>query len=195
MTRQDDAQATGPVTGPVAQAPMERNEHGQLRRTGEGWFVVNVADSVWERDSLTTITQFQGEVPFGQYGFNVDVLSPGVPSTSYHREYWEDESFFVLSGECILLVEGEERPLRAGDFFHSPAGTAHGFVGAGDGPCAMITVGARNVRPEGSQWGIYEHDPVAARYGACVAEDTPDAEVAYADNGDGEPAEPGWLPG
>jgi uncharacterized cupin superfamily protein len=183
-----------PEQGPISEAPMERDEGGALRRTGPGWFVVNVADAPWTRDGATTMTRFQGEQPFGQYGFNLDVLRPGVPSTSYHREYWEDESFFVLSGECILLVEDEERRLRAGDFFHSPAGTAHGFVGAGDGPCAMITVGARNVTPDGAQWGIYEHDPIAAKYDACVETDTPDPDVAYAGLDPSTPASPAWRP-
>lgn len=50
----------------------------------------------------------------------------------------------VLSGECRLLVEGEERLLRAWDLFHCPAGTEHIFVGAGDGPCVILTVGARS---------------------------------------------------
>lgn len=173
---------------------MERAEGGGLRPSGPGWFALNVADAVWQRDSLTTTADFQGTPRFGQYGFNVDVLQPGVPSTSYHREFWEDESFLVLEGECVLLVEGQERPMRAGDFFHSPAGTAHGFVGVGEGPCVMITVGARSVVPEGEQWGIYEHDPVAARHGACVAQDTSEPAVAYAQNADPVPAEPAWRP-
>jgi uncharacterized cupin superfamily protein len=41
----------------------------------------------------------------------------------------------VLQGECVALIEGEKRPLRAWDFAHCPAGTEHIFVGAGDGRC------------------------------------------------------------
>lgn len=187
---------TEPVTGPIAEAPMERTEQGQLRRSGPGWFLVNAADVYWNRDDMSTGTSFQGAVPFAQYGFNLDVLQPGAPSTRYHREMWEDESFFVISGECIVLVEGEERPMRAGDFFHSPAGTAHAFVGAGDGPCTMVTVGARGVRPESDQPDVvYEYDEVAARYGACVAETTSDPGVAYAHVGEAIPSSPGWVPG
>jgi hypothetical protein len=51
----------------------------------------------------------------------------------------------VLSRECRLLVEGEERLLRQWDFFQSPAGTEHIFVGAGEGPCVILMTG---VRPE-----------------------------------------------
>jgi quercetin dioxygenase-like cupin family protein len=39
--------------------------------------------------------------------------------TMYHREKAQ-EGFLVLSGECLLVVEGEERPLRQWDFFHCP---------------------------------------------------------------------------
>lgn len=63
-----------------------------------------------------------------------------------------------MSGTDQLQAPGPEHP----------AGTAHGFVGAGTGPCTMITVGARNAVPAGETWGIYEPDPVAARHKACV---------------------------
>jgi len=183
-----------PATGPVPEAALERDAHGALSPRGPGWFLLNVADAVWKRDGASANTKFQGDVPFGQYGFNVDVLQPGVPSTSYHREYWEDESFFVIEGECILLVEGEERRMRAGDLFHAPKGTAHGFVGAGDGPCTMITIGGRNLAPDGAQWGIYEANEVAAKHGACVAQDTPDPAIAYADLADPVQVDAAWVP-
>ena len=49
----------------------------------------------------------------------------------------------MLSGECLLLIEGQERRLRAWDFVHCPAWTEHVFVGAGTGPCAILAVGTR----------------------------------------------------
>ena len=55
---------------------------------------------------------------FAQPGINVTVLQPGQ-SGLYHAESGQ-EAFLVLSGECKLLVEGEERPLRPWDFFHAP---------------------------------------------------------------------------
>jgi uncharacterized cupin superfamily protein len=90
------------------------------------------------------------------------------------------EAFLVLSGQCRLLVEGEERLLRQWDFFHSPAGTEHIFVGAGDGPCAILMVGAR---PEG--WSArYPVSELAARYGASAEREPPGPEGPYA----------GWEP-
>jgi uncharacterized cupin superfamily protein len=95
--------------------------------------------------------------------------------------HWEanQEDFLVLSGEALLLVEGAERPLRTWDFVHCPPGTKHIVVGSGDGPCVILAVGARGLR-EGEVWGGYTVDEVALRHGAGVAEETNDAEVAYA---------------
>jgi len=60
----------------------------------------------------------------------------------YHGEDAQ-EDFLVLSGECLLIVEGEERQLKAWDFVYCSPWTEHVFVGAGDGPCVLLAVGAR----------------------------------------------------
>jgi uncharacterized cupin superfamily protein len=81
----------------------------------------------------------------------------------------------VLSGECTLIVEGEERVLRPWDFFHSPAGTEHIFVGAGDAPCVIMMAGAR-----GEDWQVrYPVSERAARYGASAEKETSDPRQAY----------------
>src|SRR5262249_60415037 len=108
-----------------------------------------------------------------QLGINVTVLEQGQ-STLYHAES-NQEAFLVLAGECRLIVEGEERRLRPWDFFHSPPRTEHAFVGAGDGPCVILMVGAR-VGPEVR----YPVSELAARYGARVERETSDPEHAYA---------------
>ena len=79
---------------------------------------------------------------FPQVGIRLKALWPGEPNGMYHSEEAQ-EDFLVLAGECLLLIEGEERPLRAWDFVHCPAGTEHIFIGAGDGPCLILMVGAR----------------------------------------------------
>ena len=86
---------------------------------------------------------FEGrDVAFGQIGYSLCVLQPGQPSGMYHSET-EQEDFLVLAGECLLLVEEQERRFAPWDFVHCPPGTAHIFVGAGDGPCAIFMAGAR----------------------------------------------------
>ena len=76
----------------------------------------------------------------------------------------------MLSGECLAIVEGQERPLKAWDFVHCPPGTEHIFVGAGDGPCVLFMAGARANR--GSE--VYTRDETALRHGAGVETETPD---------------------
>jgi uncharacterized cupin superfamily protein len=83
------------------------------------------------------------EEAFPELGINICVLRPGEPSCMYHEEEAQ-EDFLVLSGECLLVVEGDGRQLRAWDFFHCPPGTAHVLVGAGSGPCLVLAVGARH---------------------------------------------------
>jgi quercetin dioxygenase-like cupin family protein len=69
-----------------------------------------------------------GAVP--QLGYTIAVLEPGQSGGRYHREA-NQEDFLVLAGECLVIIEGEERHLKAWDFVHCPAHTEHGFVGGG----------------------------------------------------------------
>ena len=74
------------------------------------------------------------------------MLGPGEPIGMYHWET-DQEDFLVLSGEALLIVEGQERPLRQWDFVHCPPKTEHMIVGAGDGPCVVLAIElARRIR-------------------------------------------------
>jgi uncharacterized cupin superfamily protein len=158
----------------VSEAPLERTDAGFVPK-GEGWFVVNAKEARWfEHDKFGSGTSFEGEPEFKELGINIGVLEPGQPSCMYHRENAQ-EDFLVLLGECLLLVEGEERPLKAWDFVHCPPWTNHVFVGAGDGPCAILAVGRR-----GDEEIVYPVEQVALKHGAGVEAETPDAKQAYA---------------
>ena len=173
----------------VEEAKVVRGEGG-MRRETEGWFVANLRDVPWsESERFGAWTDLEGGVRFGQLGINVHVIRPGQPNCMYHRES-DQEDFLVLSGECVLIVEGKERRLRAGDFFHAPPETEHVFVGAGSGPCAILMVGART--PGATVF--YPVNPVARKHGAGVAKETPDPRVAYADMPPKRSARPAWLP-
>ena len=150
-----------------------------LTPVSEGWFVVNVRDAEWwSSETRGARCGFENEygdppVEFAQLGINVTVLEPGQ-TVLYHAEA-DQEAFLVVSGECTVLVEGQERRLGAWDFFHAPPWTAHGFVGAGDGPCVIVMAGSR------SGGGVhYPVSELAARYGASVAEETSDWRQANA---------------
>ncbi|MCY7303921.1 MAG: cupin domain-containing protein [Thermoleophilia bacterium] len=160
----------------MIEARLEDSGSG-LAPSSDGWFVVNVRDAEWESsDTFGSGCGFESrEISFPQIGINLNVLEPGQPSCLYHSES-QQEAFLVLSGECTLLVEGEERPLRPWDFFHCPAGTEHVFVAAGEGPCVIVMVGARSAKEQ----ILYPVSELAGRYGASVEEDTPDSKHAYA---------------
>jgi uncharacterized cupin superfamily protein len=175
----------------IPEARIEQTEHG-LAATGGGWFVVNAREARWRHrpgrgDSLpfTGWSDHEAETYFPQVGVVLFVLEPGEPIGMYH---WESnqEDFLVLSGEALLIIQGQERSLRRWDFVHCPAGTNHIIIGAGSGPCAVLAIGARDVNQEGP-WGGYTVDEVAARHGVGVNAETSDADVAYARFPDTEP--------
>lgn len=166
------------ISSPNHEAPLSDNGHG-LEPAGEGWYVVNVAEAAgWRNASFGSGVSFETKANrFEQFGINVQVLEPGQPNCRYHNES-DQEAFLVLAGECMLIVEEQERPLRAGDFFHCPANTRHVFVGAGSGPCAILMMGGRTAEDKGG----YPVSESAARHGASVTEATSDPRVAYADD-------------
>jgi uncharacterized cupin superfamily protein len=167
---------------PVPEATLTRTPHG-LTPSGEGWFIVNVAEARATRSPrFGAACRFEGERQFPQFGVNVRVLQPGQPNALYHRES-PQEDFLVLSGECLVMVEDQERPMMAGDFLHLPPGTGHVFIGAGDGPCAILMVGARDPAEE----ILYPVSETAARHGASVELQTSEPAVAYAGTPPPEP--------
>ncbi len=175
------------------EAKLVPGEDGGLAPAGDGWFVLNARDARWVDGELGKYTGFEGkEFRFPQLGININVLAPGEPMTMYHRENAQ-EDFLVIAGECVLIVDGIERPLRHWDLFHCPPGVDHAIVGAGEGPSVVVAAGLR-VPPE-EEGLVYPADPVAQQHGAAVAEETSDGDEAYARFTLRRTAyEDGWLP-
>lgn len=153
-----------------------------------GWFVVNAADAAWVgNEALSSRCTFESgprvlaERPdveprrFPEIGITLSVLEPGRPSGMYHAESAQ-ENFLVLSGTCLLVIEEQERELRAWDFVHCPAGTNHVFIGTGDQPCVVLMTGAR---PDGRTI-VYPRSEAARAHGAGVETETDSPEAAYA---------------
>ena len=144
---------------------------------------MNVRDAEWlttengeKRPSGSDCSFEAAAAEFEQVGIRLHVLPPGEPNGLYHSES-KQEDFLVLSGECTLLVEGEERRLGPWDFFHSPPGTEHIFIGAGSEPCVIFMVGAR-----GEDWHVrYPVSELAARFGASAAQEVSSPREAYTD--------------
>jgi uncharacterized cupin superfamily protein len=176
----------------VQEAPIEQTDTG-LAPAGEGWFVLNAREAQWQHaEGRGARLRFEGEAPFPQVGVSLFVLTPEEPIGMYHWEA-DQEDFLVIAGEALLIIEGQERPLRRWDFVHCPTGTNHIVIGAGDSPCVVLAIGARE-HQEGSGWGSYPVDEVALKHGAGVERETSDwEETGLADR---EPTRyrDGWLP-
>jgi uncharacterized cupin superfamily protein len=140
-------------------------------------FVINLADApaIGHPQRSTFIQLEPNGVTWPDTGVNVQIMQPGQPNCRYHSEPVQ-EDFFVLHGECIAIVDDEERRLRQWDFLHCPPGTDHVFVGAGEGPCAVLMIGSR--REDACHYSVNE---AAARYDASVSRETDDPVEAYAD--------------
>ena len=171
----------------MSEAKLVETGGGGLEPGEAGWFVVNVADTSWWRnEAFGASCPFEAnddekrrkanvaEARFQEYGINIHVVWPGQPNCMYHGED-SQEDFLVLHGECLLLVEGQDRPLKAWDFVHFPPWTEHVVVGAGSGPCAILMAGTR-AKPG----VIYPLADVALKHGAGVEEETRQPADAYA---------------
>jgi uncharacterized cupin superfamily protein len=158
----------------VPEAPLEQKENG-LQATGEGWFVLNAREARWFESDFGLFGLLEGDESFDQLGVNLGIIRPGEPSGLYHGEDAQ-EDFLVLSGECLLLIEGEERRLGPWDFVHCPPWTEHIFVGVGNSPCLVVGVGARR-KGRGIRYPVNE---LALKHRAGVEKETTDAREAYA---------------
>jgi uncharacterized cupin superfamily protein len=171
----------------VEEARLEALDSG-LAPVTDGWFVVNVRDAAWlTNEAFGARCVFEGDKrvlrrrldldvhKFTDVGFTLAVVAPGQASGMYHAES-NQEDFLVLAGKCLLLVQGEKRPLRAWDFVHCPPGTEHIFVGAGEGPCVIFMTGGRTTEKS----IVYPRCELARDHGAGVETETDSPSDAYA---------------
>jgi uncharacterized cupin superfamily protein len=159
----------------VDEAKIEQTDEGGVV-SSPGWFILNAADMAWMRDDKGGQWMDFGapEGEFEQYGIGIHVLHRGQVNGLYHSESVQ-EDFLVLSGECLLLVEEQERRLKAWDFVHFAPGTRHICIGAGEGPCAILMVGARGP----AKTLHYPVTELAQKHGVAAPEETSDPRQAY----------------
>ncbi len=179
------------------EAQLENAGSGLVPASG-GWYVLNAHDAAWvvhdvfgARCTFDASPRALRDRPdleprvFRDVGHTLCVLQPGERSGLYHAETME-ESFLVLRGTCLLLVAGEERTLREWDFLHCPPGTAHAFVGAGDGPCAIFMSGGRAP----GRGIVYPRSEFALGHEAGVEQETDSPYEAYAPYAHWRPGRP-----
>ncbi len=80
-----------------------------------------------------------------QFGVNVLVLPPGCDSSLRHWHSREDEFVMVLEGEVLLITDGGETRMQAGECAGFPAGNtdAHCFRNDGKSPARLLEIGSR----------------------------------------------------
>lgn len=162
----------------MPEASLELTEEGIVPK-GEGWFIVNARDARWlHSEDLGSAVTFEGAAKFSELGINIGVMQPGQPACMYHGENAQ-EDFLILAGEGLLVIEGEERPLKQWDLVHCPPWAEHVIVATGSEPCVVLAVGAR---PEG--FGrkaeiVYPPNETAAAHGASVETKTALPQEAY----------------
>jgi uncharacterized cupin superfamily protein len=168
----------------MTEARMVDGERGWQEPESDGWFVLNARDARWLVNDMGWYCAWESQsARFQELGINLNVLVPGVPMAMYHHEPAQ-EDFLVLDGEALLIVEGEERPLKRWDLVHCPRDVPHTILGAGDGPALVLAVGSRAGSPHAS----YPVDEVAIRHGAGVEVATDSPAEAYARFSKVEPA-------
>ena len=77
------------------------------------------------------------------FGVSHVVLDPGGLSAQRHWHEGEDEFVVMIVGEAVLIEDGGETLLRAGDCAAFPKGVAdgHHLVNRSDAPCVFVAVG------------------------------------------------------
>ncbi|MEA3015285.1 MAG: hypothetical protein QOI38_7 [Sphingomonadales bacterium] len=79
-----------------------------------------------------------------EFGVSQVVLKPGAWSSQRHWHVGEDEFLVMVSGEAVLVDDGGEQVLRAGDCAAFPKndGNGHHLQNRGAADCIFIVVGA-----------------------------------------------------
>lgn len=77
------------------------------------------------------------------FGANHVTLEPGGISSQRHWHEEEDELVVMLAGEAVLVEEGGETVLRAGDIAAFPKGAANGhhLVNRSEADCIFVAIG------------------------------------------------------
>jgi len=100
-------------------------------------------------------TETDNEAPLNVFGVEVTIFSETGEGPESHvltqlvcgpgcgaplHRHMEREAFYVLGGEVHLVVEGETRVLRRGDFVQVESGQVHRFFNAGTEPARMVNL-------------------------------------------------------
>jgi uncharacterized cupin superfamily protein len=163
----------------IPEAKMKKTDFGLVPES-DGWFVINAQDAEWySHPVFGDACSFEGSARFEQYGLNVSILHPGKSSCHYHGED-DQENLLVLKGQCRLIIEGQERILKAWDFVHFPKWSRHVCVGMGDEPCITVMAGGRT-----GHGVFYPVIDLAKKHDASSPVPTDSPQVSYSERAKG----------
>lgn len=73
-------------------------------------------------------------------GFQVMRVMPGHEYAEYHRHLYEEQCFYILSGQGEVIIEERGYPLETGDFLGFPkSGVAHTIINSGTEPLILLS--------------------------------------------------------
>jgi uncharacterized cupin superfamily protein len=81
-----------------------------------------------------------------QFGVNLTTLKPGAASALRHWHEKEDELVYILDGEVVLVEDGGETPLKAGDTagFKANVPNGHHLINRSDRDAVYLEIGTRS---------------------------------------------------
>lgn len=81
-----------------------------------------------------------------QFGVNLSRLPPGVASSLRHWHRHEDEMVFVLEGELVLVEDGGETVLKAGEAaaWKADSGNGHQLINRSSRDAVFLEIGTRS---------------------------------------------------
>jgi len=81
-----------------------------------------------------------------QFGVNLTTLTPGAASALRHWHEKEDELVYILEGEMVLVEDGGETVLRAGDAagFKADVPNGHHLINKSDRDAVYLEIGTRS---------------------------------------------------
>ena len=100
----------------------------------------------FDAQSVDRIRQRLGDAGgLTDFGINLTQLPPGNWSSQRHWHSHEDECVYILEGEIVLIEDGGETVLVAGDFAAFPKGTGNGhhMVNRSDKVVVYLEIGSR----------------------------------------------------
>lgn len=113
----------------------------------EPWAQVRLSDLAEEHDDQYGYYNLSKALRMRKLRANIFRFQPGQ-KMEYHSHTEQEELFFVLEGECTLVVDGGRFPLKQGSLVRLDPLPRRQIVNESDADCLWLAVGAPGVDNE-----------------------------------------------